>query len=294
MPLSGSRMGPYEIKGPLGAGGMGEVYRAHDPRLRRDVAVKIIAGHTDASGDPRRGFEDEARAASALNHPNILSVFDVLFDQEPACVVFELLEGQTLGERLRSGPLPHRKAVDHAVRIAQGLAAAHAKGIVHRDLKPDNVFLTRDGQVKILDFGLAKLTQDLGPDENSLPERVTRTAPGLIVGTLAYMSPEQARGGRADARSDIFSLGPILYEMLSGRPAFNRASAAETLSAVLDHDPAPLRTHGDNAVPPALGEIVRRCLEKDPQERFQSAPDLAFSLARLSGSARADQDARPG
>ena len=273
---------------------MGEVYRARDPRLERDVALKVILGDAEPSLEQRRRLEDEARAASALSHPNILSVFDVLFDREPPCVVFELLEGETLRQRLGPGPLPWRRAVEYATQIGQGLAAAHAKGIVHRDLKPENLFVTRDGRVKILDFGLAKTTQVLGHGRNETSENPTRTAtqPGTLLGTLAYMSPEQARGGKADARSDIFALGATLYEMLSGRSAFHRPSAAETLSAVLGHDPESLAPPSAvGAVPLGLEQIVRRCLEKEPDERFQSARDVSFALSALFASARSDESA---
>jgi Tol biopolymer transport system component len=264
---------------------MGEVYRARDPRLGRQVALKVIA-NGGASDEQLRRFEDEARAASALNHPNILSVLDVLFDAAPPCIVLELLEGETLRERLKPASMPFRKAVDLAVQICNGLAAAHGKGIVHRDLKPENVFITRDGHVKILDFGLAKITREVdGSGASSDLATRTATEPGLLRGTLAYMSPEQARGSRADVRSDLFALGAVLYEMLAGRPAFRRASAAETVSAVLTHDPDGLRASANRAVPAALEQIVRRCLEKAPEERFQSARDLAFALSALSGSA---------
>ena len=281
----GSHIGPYKVIALLGAGGMGEVYRARDTRLGRDVAVKVIVGDADVTEEHLRRFEDEARAASALNHPNILSIFDVHFDQAPPYVVFELLEGETVRERLKEGRLPARKAVDYAVQICHGLAAAHTKGIVHRDLKPGNLFLTRDGRVKILDFGLAKII-DVKEDPASVSEHPTRTAtrPSMLLGTAAYMSPEQARGARADARSDLFALGATLYEMLSGRPAFQRPSAAETVSAILGQDPERLRTAAGGAVPAVLEQIVRRCLEKEPDERFQSARDLAFALEALSGS----------
>jgi Tol biopolymer transport system component/serine/threonine protein kinase len=262
---------------------MGQVYRARDPRLRRDVAVKVLIGGAAASPDQLRRFEDEARAAGALNHPNVLSVFDVGSEGGSPYVVFELLEGSSLRDRLRQGPLPPRKAVEYAVQACHGLAAAHARGIVHRDLKPGNLFVTADGRVKILDFGLAKLAEGMGPGE-PLSSVATRTAthPGLVVGTLAYMSPEQVQGAPADARSDLFALGATLYEMLSGRPAFVRATAAETMSAILSHDPEPLSGTMEGLSLPALDAIVRRCLEKSPEERFQSARDLAFALGALS------------
>jgi eukaryotic-like serine/threonine-protein kinase len=295
MPLTaGSRLGPYEVLSPLGAGRMGEVYRARDPRLGREVAVKIIASDVDASPERLRRFESEARAAGALNHPNVLSVFDVGVDAGSPYVVFELLEGETLRERLERGPLPVRKVVEYAVQICQGLAAAHDKGIVHRDLKPENLFLTKEGRVKILDFGLAKLTHDVDLSP-SAEDRETRTAtqPGLLLGTVAYMSPEQARGEAADARSDLFALGATLHEMLAGRPAFRRGTAAETLSAILSHDPEPIVSQTSGAVPPALEQIIRRCLEKEVEERFHSARDLGFALGALSASATDGAAAMP-
>ena len=236
---AGLRLGPYEIVSPLGAGGMGEVYRARDERLGRDVAVKVLLGDFSANADRLRRFEQEARAASALNDPHILAVFDVGSHEGAPYLVTELLEGQSLRERLREGPLPVRKALELAAQTARGLAAAHERGIVHRDLKPENLFLTHDGRLKILDFGLAKLTQS--DDSQSLlaaaPTRLPSTEAGAILGTVGYMSPEQVRGQPADARSDLFALGTILYEMLSGRRAFERGSSADTLSAILRDDP---------------------------------------------------------
>jgi hypothetical protein len=286
MPLArGSRLGPYEVLSPLGAGGMGEVHRARDPRLGREVAIKVVATDAETNPERLRRFEGEARAAGALNHPNVLSVFDTGIDCGRPYVVFELLEGETLRERLKHGALPPRKAQECAVQICHGLAAAHAKGIVHRDLKPENLFLTRDGRVKILDFGLAKLTRT-GEDllGFSTQETPTVTRPGALVGTFGYMAPEQARGLLADARSDLFALGTVLYEALSGKAAFLRATPAETISAVLTHDPGDIVGADDAPLPPSLVQIVRRCLEKDPEERFQSARDLGFALANLSGS----------
>jgi eukaryotic-like serine/threonine-protein kinase len=284
VPLSpGSHLGPYVVLSPLGVGGMGEVYRARDPRLERDVAVKIVASGSEVTAERLRRFEQEARALAALNHPHILSIHDVGSERGVSCVVFELLEGQTLHARLAHGPLPTRKAVEYGVQIGQGLAAAHARSIIHRDLTPENLFLTSDGHVKILDFGLAKLTE--APDAGSEGDAaVTRTATeaGLVVGTAGYMSPEQARGRRADARSDIFALGAILYEMLSGRQAFEGETAADRLSAILHHDPPELASAAGEPVWPGLERIVRRCLEKDPEERFQTARDVAFALEALS------------
>jgi hypothetical protein len=288
MPLgAGARLGPYEVISPLGAGGMGEVYRARDSRLGREVALKVIAAGRELDTRRLRRFADEARAAGALNHPNVLTVFDTGLDWDPPYVVFELLEGFTLRHSLMRGPLPARKAVDYAAQVCDGLAAAHEKGIVHRDLKPENLFVTRDGRVKILDFGLARLDDSAGADApgSSTP---TATAPGMLLGTAAYMSPEQARGGTADSRSDIFALGATLYEMVCGRPAFLRSTAADTLSAILNQDPPALASSPDNDVPAALGPILSRCLEKDPGQRFQSARDLGFALRVFSGSTTGD------
>jgi Tol biopolymer transport system component len=284
MPLSsGTKLGPYEILAPLGAGGMGEVYRARDARLKRDVAVKVLPASFSADADRLRRFELEAEATGQLNHPNILAVYDVGTHEGSPYVVSELLEGETLRQRLASGRLPARRALEYARGIATGLAAAHEKGIVHRDLKPENVFVTNDGRIKILDFGLAKLTQPesaAGP-RTDLPTAPQGTEPGVVMGTAGYMSPEQVRGGPVDHRSDIFSFGAILYEMLSGQRAFRGDSSVETMNAILKEDPPELAANGRN-VPPALDRIVRHCLEKGPAMRFQSARDLAFDLESLS------------
>ncbi len=272
---SGARLGPYEILAPLGAGGMGEVYRALDTRLGRDVALKILPAAARRDAERLARFEAEARATSALSHPNILTLFDVGQHEGAPYVVFELLEGQTLAERLEAGALPARKALDLARQVAEGLAAAHERGIVHRDLKPANVFLTRDGRAKLLDFGLAQLAEEqrgLGDDGD-----VTQ---GRVLGTVGYMSPEQVSGGNADARSDIFSFGVVLYEMLSGRRAFKGTSAVDTMHAILRSDPPALEPA--EALAPAVERILRRCLEKAPEQRFQSARDLAFALDTLS------------
>ncbi|HEY3202631.1 MAG TPA: serine/threonine-protein kinase, partial [Thermoanaerobaculia bacterium] len=284
--LIGSHLGPYEILAPLGAGGMGEVYRARDTRLGREVAVKVLPAAFSADPDRLRRFEEEARAASALNHPNILTIHDVGQREGVPYVVSELLEGQTLRERLAAGALPARKVVEYATQIAHGLAAAHEKGIVHRDLKPDNVFVTPDGRIKILDFGLAKLTTPEGPDEAATgAPTAPGTEPGVAMGTIGYMSPEQVRGQPADHRSDIFSFGAMLYEMLTGRRPFRGASAVETMNAILKEEP-PEPSHWRPEVPPAFDRVVRRCLEKSPAERFQSARDLGFALSE-AGSAPA-------
>ncbi len=280
---SGARLGPYEILAPIGAGGMGEVYRAKDPRLKRDVAVKVLPVSFSMDADRLRRFEQEAQAAGALNHPNITAVYDIGSHEGAPYVVTELLEGETLRSRLSGGALAVRKSTDYAMQIAHGLAAAHEKGIVHRDLKPENLFVTRDGRVKILDFGLAKLTQveQAGPQTN-LPTAAAATEPGVVLGTLGYMSPEQVKGRGADHRSDIFAFGAILYEMLSGKRAFHRDSAAETMSAILKEEPPDLSATNQN-IHPGLERIVRHCLEKNPEERFHSAHDLAFDLEALSG-----------
>jgi len=277
----GTKLGPYEIQSLIGAGGMGEVYRAHDSRLNRIVAIKVLPTSYSADGERLQRFVQEARAAAALNHPNILSIFDIGEERGAPYIVSELLEGQTLRERIRSGPLSSRKAIDYALHAARGLAAAHEKGIVHRDLKPENLFLIHDDRVKILDFGLAKLTR---PESEAGGETATvqvNTEPGQIMGTVGYMSPEQVRGKPADHRSDIFSFGSILYEMLSGQRAFCGESPAETMSAIVKEDPAELSETARN-VPPALERVVRHCLEKNPAQRFQSAGDLAFNLEALT------------
>ena len=288
MPLApGAHLGPYEIFAPLGAGGMGEVYRARDARLGRDVAIKVLPASFSSDPDRLRRFEQEARAAGALNHANILAIYDVGTHEGSPFLVTELLDGETLRERLRSGPLPLRKAIDVAVQVARGISAAHEKGIVHRDLKPANLFLTTDGRVKVLDFGLAKLNQ---PDSTIAGDTQTptktvgaETETGVVLGTVGYMSPEQVRGRPADARSDIFSLGTILYEMLSGERPFQRDSSADTMAAILKEDPPGL-SHEGRKIPPGVERVVRHCLEKDPVDRFQSARDLAFDLETLSGT----------
>ncbi len=280
--LAGDKIGPYHLSQQIGAGGMGEVYRAHDSRLARDVAIKILPASFSSDKDRLNRFTQEARAAAALNHPNLLAVFDVGEDRGTPYIVSELLVGETLRDRLRRGPVPIRKAVDYAGQIARGLAAAHEKGIVHRDLKPENIFLTEDGRAKILDFGLAKLT---AVDEKaSHPEAATlqvATETGVVMGTVGYMSPEQVRGKQADARSDIFSLGAILYEMISGKRAFHGETPADTMSAILKEEPPELSETNRN-VPPAVERIVRHCLEKNPAERFHSSSDVAFDLEVLT------------
>jgi eukaryotic-like serine/threonine-protein kinase len=280
---SGTKLGPYEVVAPAGSGGMGEVYRARDARLNRDVAVKILPAAFARDPERMRRFQQEAQAVAALNHPNILAIHDFGEHKGSPYLVTEFLEGETLRGRLGSGALPVRKAAEFAEQIARGLAAAHDKGIVHRDLKPENIFVTRDGRVKILDFGLAKLTPVVTPDAATL---ASQTEPGVVMGTVGYMSPEQVKGLVADHRSDLFNLGAILYEMLSGKRAFQGQTSVETMSAVLKEDP-PQFAETNRSVPPAIERIVRHCLEKNPEERFQSARDVAFALGALSDSGSA-------
>ena len=280
----GARLGPYEIVAPLGAGGMGEVYRARDPKLGREVAIKVLPEAFRERPEALARFEREARTVAALSHPNILAIFDLGADQGTTYAVMELLEGETLRARLTQGALGVRKAVEIGAQIAVGLAAAHDKGVVHRDVKPENVFLTHDGGVKVLDFGLARLDVAVpGGDQTNSPTLLRQTDAGTVLGTVGYMSPEQARGAVADHRSDIFSLGVVLYEMLAGQRAFQRETAAETMTAILKEEPPELGTLA-GGVSPALDQIVRHCLEKRAEERFQSARDLAFDLQALSGS----------
>jgi eukaryotic-like serine/threonine-protein kinase len=262
---------------------MGEVYRAHDSRLNRTVAVKVLPTSFSADRDRLERFAQEARAAAALNHPNILSIFDIGEERGSPYVVSELLEGQTLREKLRSGPLQTRRVIDYALQVARGLAAAHEKGIVHRDLKPENLFITTDGRVKILDFGLAKLTRpESAGDGGDAPTVQVATETGIVMGTAGYMSPEQVRGKATDHRSDIFSFGAILYEMITGNRAFHGESAADTMSAILKEEVPELSQTG-RAVAPGLERIVHHCLEKHPSQRFQSAGDLAFDLEAMTG-----------
>jgi hypothetical protein len=279
---AGIRLGPYEIVAPLGAGGMGEVYRARDTRLGRDVAIKVVRPRLSADSDQLRRFEKEARAAAQLDHPNILVVHDFGTHERSPYIVSELLDGESLREKL-GAPLPPKKAVEYAVQMAYGLAAAHEKGIVHRDLKPENLFVTKDGRVKILDFGVAKLTQPAIPSVSltEAPTAAPASDVGVIMGTVGYMSPEQVVGTNLDGRSDLFSFGVVLYEMLSGRRPFQRETAPETMVAILREEPPDL-TETNKTIPPGLDRIVRHCLEKDPSSRFQSARDVAFALESLS------------
>ena len=284
MPLPpGTQLSQYEILSPLGAGSMGEVYRARDTRLDRDVAIKVLPELASRGRDRLVRFETEAKAAAALNHPNILGVFAMGTYAGTPYIVTELLEGMTLTEALRRGPLPLRKAVDIGIQIAHGLAAAHEKGIVHRDLKPDNLFVTKEDRIKILDFGLAKFA---APKETSPSMAPTVTLPGVALGTVGYMSPEQVRGQATDHRTDIFAFGAILYEMVMGRRSFHKPTEADTISAILNEEPPSLAELSPDT-PVALARIVGRCLEKNPELRFHSASDLAFALEALADSSSA-------
>ena len=283
---AGSRLGPYEVLSPLGAGGMGEVWKARDTRLGRDVAIKVLPESVARSADALARFQREAKAVAALSHPNILAIHDFGEENGVSFAVMELLEGESLRDLISSSALPVRKAVELAIQIARGLAAAHEKGIVHRDLKPENLFLTRDGHVKILDFGLASQIPILDADESKSPTVALQTEPGTVLGTIGYMSPEQVRGKPADSRSDIFSFGSVLYEMIAGRRPFQGDSTAETMAAIAQKDPPELGESGAK-VPAALERVVRHCLEKRPEDRFQSARDLAFDLESAAGSSAA-------
>ena len=288
---AGTKLGPYEILAPLGAGGMGEVYRAHDKKLDRDVAIKVLPESVATDPDALARFEREARAVAALSHPNILAIHDFETHEGISYAVMELLEGETLRGRLEAGPIPQKQAVDFALQIAKGLSAAHEKGVVHRDLKPENLFVLKDGHVKILDFGLAKRVESAPPGpETSAPTRSDRTVPGKVMGTLGYMSPEQVRGLPVDPRSDLFSFGAILYEMLSGKKAFKRNTASDTMAAILRDEPSGL-SESERNISPAVNAIVRHCLEKDRDNRFQSAKDIVFALSEQS-SATATSHAR--
>jgi serine/threonine protein kinase len=297
----GSRVGVFEVVALLGAGGMGEVWRARDPRLGRDVAVKVLPKRFASDPDRLRRFEHEARTLASLNHPNILVVFETGQQEGAPYLVSELLEGRTLRQELSGGALPARKATDYAMQVAQGLAAAHARGVIHRDLKPDNLFLTTDGRIKILDFGLAKLLDPplhQGADEPSPPDSLEATTvsqptgSGVLLGTPGYMSPEQVRGQPADQRSDIFAFGAILYELLSGQKPFRRGTSIETLHRILFHDPPDLREAHPN-ISPLLESIVRRCLEKEPGNRFQTAKDLAFAIESARAAAPVSEVTEP-
>ncbi|HEV2719493.1 MAG TPA: serine/threonine-protein kinase, partial [Thermoanaerobaculia bacterium] len=272
---AGTRLGPYEIVAAIGAGGMGEVYRARDPRIGREVAIKVLPAALAQDPERLHRFEQEARATGTLSHPNLLTVFDVGNEERRPFLVSELLEGMTLRDVLGGGRLAPRKVVDYGTQIANGMAAAHAKGIVHRDLKPENIFVTTDGRVKLLDFGLAKFIEtDAGDSATEV-----KTSPGVVLGTTAYMSPEQVRGGAIDHRSDIFSFGVVLYEMLAGTHPFRRETAVETMNAILRDDAPPI---ADAAVPPGLARLIEHAIEKAPSSRFESMKDLAFALGALT------------
>ena len=287
----GTRLGPYEILEPLGAGGMGEVYKARDTRLGRDVAIKVLPQRLAEDSQALARFEREARAVAALSHPNILSLYDIGGDHGVRYAVTEFLEGESLRSRLQHGALPLLKAVETGEAIAEGLAAAHSKGIIHRDLKPENIFVTSDERIKILDFGLARWKPASSPGDGTCAE--TETTPGTVMGTIGYMSPEQVRGGTADAPSDIFSLGCILYEMIAGRRAFQGESAADTISAILREQPPAFAASGKQ-VPPDLELLIERCLRKNVGERSQSARELSFALQDvLRGSTVGKASPRP-
>jgi Tol biopolymer transport system component len=285
MLAAGRQLGPYEIVSLLGAGGMGEVYRARDARLGRTVALKVLSAEVASDTGRRSRFEQEARAASALNHPNILTVFDFGSQDGLTYIVTELIDGESLRDMLGRGPIPQNRLIEIAGQVADALAAAHASGIVHRDLKPENIMITRDGRAKILDFGLAKQVTPPGGDSTSA---LTRTSPGTVMGTAAYMSPEQVGMTAVDHRSDIFSFGLVLHECLTGRHTFERVTAVETMTAILREEPPEL----PDSVPPGLGQIVAHCLEKEPDRRFHSARDLAFALRSLSFSSASSSSAR--
>ena len=288
--MIGRQLGPYEVVAKIGEGGMGEVYKARDPRLGRDVAVKVLPSSFARDPDRRARFEREARAVAALSHPNILGIYDLGVHDDQLFVAMELLDGETVRERLAHGPLPVRKAIDIAIQIARGLAAAHDKRLIHRDLKPENVFLLRDGHVKILDFGLAREADVAPADDAATVTRGAFTEPGVVMGTVGYMAPEQVRGGAVDPRTDLFALGVVFYEMLTGARAFQRGTAAETMTAILRDDPPALMA-ARAEVSPAIDRIVHHCLEKDPGARFQSARDVAFALETLTGTTRSTSGA---
>src|SRR5271163_3552365 len=287
MPLAAnSRLGPYEIKSPLGAGGMGEVYRARDSRLNRDVAIKVLRSDSTATPEVKARFEREARAVAALNHPNIVAVYDFGIDGDSQYIVSELLEGESLRSLLHGKPVPIRKLIDIAAQVADGLAAAHAAGIVHRDLKPENIMLAKDGRVKILDFGLARQTRATGSPRRATGEEETLapadetkhlTSEGAVLGTASYMSPEQALGKEVDYRSDQFSFGLILHEMASGKQAFTRSSSVETMAAIVRDEPSVI----EEKIPAPLKWIIDRCLHKEPDQRYESTRDLFRELKDL-------------
>jgi len=290
----GARLGPYELIETIGHGGMGEVYRARDTRLGRDVAIKFLKAELSADPQALARFEREGRAVAALSHPNIIALYDVGREGDTVYAVTELLEETTLRERLGAGPLPPRKALEYVRAVAEAIAAAHRGGIVHRDLKPENVFVTTDGRIKVLDFGIAHMAAaPITPAVDGETRERSSTSPGTMIGTVGYMAPEQVRGAATDARTDVFALGVVLYEVLTGHAAFVRDTPADTLSAILAAEPPDLPRISSSAGP-AIEQIVRRCLEKAPEERFQSARDLAFALEALSaGTGGATRDLSP-
>lgn len=285
---AGSRVGPYEIAGRVGAGGMGEVLRARDMRIGRDVAIKVLPDEVASDPDRLRRFEQEARAAGTLNHPNLITIHDVGTHDGSPYLVMELLEGETLREKLgengKKVRIPIRKAMDYAQQLANGLAAAHEKGIIHRDLKPDNIFVTKDGRLKLLDFGLAKVRENEPSDDPEAATRARNTAPGMVIGTVGYMAPEQVRGQETDQRTDIFAAGAILYEMVSGCRAFDGRSSADMMSAILNQDPPEIDNSSGQHVSPIVDRVIRRCMEKERAQRFESARDLAFALEAVTSS----------
>jgi serine/threonine protein kinase len=292
MPIPpGSRLGPFEILSPLGAGGMGEVYRARDPRLQRDVAIKVLPATMATDADRLRRFETEARAVAALNHPNVLTIYEVSTDDRQPFLATELLEGETLRARLDAGALPASKAIDYARQTATGLAAAHARGIAHRDIKPENLFVTADGRIKILDFGPAKSVEPLAAAD--LDTRLqSATSVGMVVGTVGYMSPEQVRAAPVDHRTDIFSLGVVLYEMLAGRRPFGGESAVHTMHAILTDDPPDVSTP-QRPLPPAVSQVVRHCLEKTPRNASSRHATCRSRCRRCPGPRRRRPAMRP-
>jgi serine/threonine protein kinase len=285
VPLApGTRLGPYEILAPIGAGGMGEVYRARDPRLDREIAIKVIPAELAREPERMRRFEAEARTASRLNHPNVVTIHDIGVEGGVAYIAMELVPGESLRERLARGPMPAREALAAATQLADALARAHGAGVVHRDLKPENVMIAPDGRLKVLDFGLARADPAGPPATSSADTEDLLSSDGAVLGTIGYMAPEQARGDRTDARSDIFAFGAILYEMLSGRRAFRGKTSLAVLAAILAPEETDLSGLPGGA-PPTLAAIVRRCLEKDPERRLSSAHDLALQLRDLDAPA---------
>src|SRR5215467_4600172 len=281
----GAKLGPYEIQAPLGAGGMGEVYRATQSSLGRQVAIKVLASASASDPERLRRFEQEARSASALNHPNIISIYDVGRENGTSYIAMEFVDGRTLRELMNAGPLGIKKSLQIAAQVADGLAKAHSAGIVHRDLKPENVMVSRDGFVKILDFGLAKLMPGYldslsHSDSQTLTVAAHGTHPGSVMGTAGYMSPEQARGDELDYRTDIFSFGSMLYEMVTGKPPFKAASSAQTLAAIIEDDPPPIG-EANPKTPAPLRWVIERCMAKDPDDRYSSTRDLARDLKSI-------------